>query len=97
MNFVKDYPSLFQFFAGYFSDSDFEELSDEEIVINYKNKLIGWVKCKENMEELNKELIDLMRNIEYYREEVSEESNRYFETPADALIWLEMIRKNLAV
>ncbi|MCH5720503.1 contact-dependent growth inhibition system immunity protein [Niabella hibiscisoli] len=95
MSFKKSYPVLYQFFGAYFPDADIEGLTDEEVTTNYIIDSNKSEKSKTELEQTKKELSSLMCNIEDYWQEVSDESNRFFESPSDALEWLAMINHKL--
>ncbi|WP_315814166.1 hypothetical protein [Paraflavitalea speifideaquila] len=95
MSLKNDYPRLFQFFGGYFPDADFDGITDQEVVNNYIIEFSKSEKFKLELEQLKKELITLMSNIEPYWQEVSQDANRYFRSPADTLEWLDMIKGEL--
>jgi len=87
MSFKNEFPELFQFFGDYFPDADFEDLTDEEIVSDYLSK-------HEQRNNYQK-IIELIKDIDNYWEEVGDEANRYFENPQDALTWLNRIKAEL--
>ncbi len=89
------YPELFQFFGGYFSDADFENITDEEVVSRYVSDCNVSERSKLELENATKELEDLINNIKEYWQEVGQEANRYFKTSDEALEWLEMISREL--
>lgn len=94
MSFIKDYPNLFQFFVGYFPDADFENLTDEEIVSEYvleHKKYDNYQKIIQLIKNIEK----LINNIDNYWEEVGDEANRYFKNSQEALVWLNMIKREL--
>lgn len=95
VNFKKDYPELFQFFAGYFPDADFDGITDEDVVAIYVADCIKSENSKIELEKTKKELINLIDNIEKYWQEVGKEANRYFHSSIDALQWLNMINQRL--
>ena len=85
------YPRLFQFFVGYFSDSDFEELTDKEIILKYIDDCNKSNYSKKELKEVEKDILDLSLEIDNFWESLSAESNIYFENSNDALIWLDKI------
>lgn len=89
MNFKDRFPILQQFFGGYFPDSDFDNLSDEDVVKSYLQIGIN------NLPEMKNELELLILNIDSFWEDVGSEANRYFEEPVEAFHWLVMIKKEL--
>ncbi|MGG5210116.1 hypothetical protein ACQWU4_14395 [Chryseobacterium sp. MIQD13] len=96
MNFIKDYPNLFHFFAGYFPDADFDNLTDEEVVANYIDDCSKSEFSKKELQRTKEELDILINNIDNYWFEVGDEANRYFENSQDALKWLNMIKTELS-
>ncbi|MBT2620283.1 hypothetical protein [Chryseobacterium sp. ISL-6] len=95
MNFKKEFPNLDQFFAGYFPDADFDNLTDEEVVENYIADCNSSEVSKKTLDKVREELPLLIDNIESYWQIVGDEANRYFENSHDALEWLMMIKKEL--
>lgn len=95
MRFKTTYPELFQFFGGYFPDADFEDITDEEVVLRYVSDCSASEISKQELEGTIREIEDLRINIEEYWQEVGEEANRYFKTSNDALEWLDMISREL--
>ncbi len=91
----KDFPELYQFFGGYFPPADFEDISDEEVVIKYKNDCLKSTIGKKNLEEAKNELQKLFFHVDSYWEDIIETSNRHFDTVKDTSNWLEMIMKKL--
>jgi hypothetical protein len=96
MNFESEFPQLTQFLGSYFPDADFEGLTDEEVVANYISD------CNKSeisksilMIVREKELPALINNIEDHWEYIRDEANRYFESPQEALLWLNMIQREL--
>ncbi|MBW7675547.1 hypothetical protein [Chryseobacterium chendengshani] len=94
MNFIKDFPNLFQFFGGYFPDSDLDNLTDEDIVSKYVLQHFLNNDYKK-IEELIVDIERLINGIDSYWVEVGDEANRYFENSQDALRWLNMIKVEL--
>jgi len=94
MNFNDKYPRLFQFLVGYFSDYDFEDLTDEQIVLNYINDCNKSEISKKDLEAVKKDIDDLIIKIDDYWEVLSIESNIYFKNSEEALNWINRI-KNL--
>ncbi len=97
MTFKGDFPELYQFFVGYFPDAD--DLSDEEVVLQYKTDCLNsedgvghLVQTKAELDKIMNEIYDL--NL--FNEVVSE-SNRYFESQKDIIVWLKMIRSELEI
>ena len=95
MRFRIRYPGLFQFFGGYFPDADFEDITDEEVVLRYVSDCSASEISKQELERTIREIEDLIVNIEEYWQEVGEEANRYFKTSHDALEWLSLISREL--
>lgn len=95
MNFIKDFPNLFQFFGGYFPDADFNNLIDEDIVSEYVLEHVRNNDYKK-IQELIIDIDRLIDNVNSYWEEFGEEANRYFENSQEALEWLIMIRQELS-
>ena len=96
MNFESKFPQLVQFFGAYFPDADFDNLTDEEVVANYIadcNKSEASKKILKLIKE--KELPDLMTQVDEHWEFIRDEANRYFENSQEALVWLNMIKKEL--
>lgn len=97
MNLREKYPNLFQLFVGYFADADFENLTDQEVILNYildcnKSKK-SRIELANTIEELDLAIVD----IEKSWNEVSFESNRYFENSSQVKVWLKMIKQGLVI
>ncbi|KAA1247715.1 contact-dependent growth inhibition system immunity protein [Aquimarina sp. RZ0] len=79
------YPYLFQFFTGYFPESDLDQLTDYEVVQKY---------LKENSETVltktKKELQELLNDGDIWKE-IGIEINRYFGNDKEIKAWLEMV------
>ncbi|WP_027386474.1 hypothetical protein [Chryseobacterium gregarium] len=95
MIFTNDYPNLFHFFAGYFPDADFNNLTDEEVVANYIDDCNRSEFSKKELQHTKEELDILINNIDNYWLQVGDEANRYFENQQETLIWLTMIKREL--
>jgi len=96
MSFEKDFPQLTQFFGSYFPDADFDNLTDEEVVANYISDCNKSETSKSILMIVReKELPALINNIEAHWEYIRDEANRYFESPQEALLWLNMIQREL--
>ncbi len=89
MKFVDKYPDLFNFFAGYFPDADFDKLTDEEVVAGYRTDC-----SNADIEQTVKELNLLLTDPEYWHYAAAE-ANRYLPTSQDVINWLTMVRKEL--
>ena len=95
MNFINDFPNLFQFFGGYFPDADFDNLTDENVVMNYVIDCNKSEVSKKALAKAKEELSILIIKIDSYWEDLESETNRYFEGPQDALNWLNMVWREL--
>jgi len=91
MNFMDHYPRLFQFLAGYFPDSDFDNLSDEEIIKEYLS-----ICDSDRLSQILIELDDLITKVNTFWKEVSYITNIYFETEEATLEWLLFVQKSLS-
>ncbi|MCK7556239.1 contact-dependent growth inhibition system immunity protein [Chitinophaga sedimenti] len=96
MSFVEDYPNLAEFFPAYFADADLLGMSDVEAIrlfVSENNKSTDGIKMlKDSCDELSA----LLTNIDLHWQSVSDEANRYFVSPADAMQWLKMVSKELS-
>ena len=90
MNLQNDYPEVWNFLSGYFPDSDFDILSDEEIVMQYRSDVIP-----NELEQSKKEISNLILNISLYWKEVSISANRYFNNSNECRSWLEEMKSIL--
>jgi hypothetical protein len=93
--FIGNFPELYQFFAGYFPDADFDKLSDEEVVHQYKADCLKSDVGMFQIESALKELEQLIVQSGIYWKDVQSEANRHFDTAEDALIWLNQVKRNL--
>lgn len=66
MTFQEKYPKLFQFFAGYFPDADFEDLTDEEVVSNYLSDCYRSEISRKNLEMVKQDVDRLIADIKLY-------------------------------
>ena len=90
MSLQEQYPTLWNFFGACFPDADFDNLTDEAVVAQYKAnaRASGVARA---VAELDRLLTDAA-----HWETAAGEANRYFETPAEMRQWLLMVRKELA-
>ncbi|AYZ37023.1 hypothetical protein EGY07_16395 [Chryseobacterium indologenes] len=95
MDFKNQFPNLYQFLGGYFPDADFDNLTDEDVVKNYVDDCKKSKSSIKSLEETKEELLLLINKIDIYLQDVENESNRYFENSQDALVWLNMIKREL--
>ena len=85
-----NYEKLFNFLGSWFPDMDFEGLTDEEVVKEYK-KTIGSIELNDVITEGQ----DVGKKIDDYWKIISKETNLYFNDPNEALLWLKSIIKLL--
>jgi hypothetical protein len=90
MSFQEQYPTLWNFFGGYFPDADFDNLTDEAVVAQYKAEVWAY-EVAQAVAELDRLLADAA-----HWQTAADQANRYFETPAEMRKWLLMVRKELA-
>lgn len=90
MTLKERFPNLYQFFGGYFPDSDFDNLTEEEVVREYVSDC-----SKEELSITLKEMDELIGEVNEFWKAVGSQANRYFENVDDALHWLKLIRKEL--
>ena len=89
-NFKEKYPRLFNLFGAYFPDADFDNLTDEEVVANYR---LG---CRpEDLSATQLELNSLIDNPSYWQDAI-DDANRYFSGQKDIFEWFSMIRSELS-
>lgn len=96
MNFIEDYPNLFQFFSGYFSDADLFGLSDIEAIRSFVSDVGTSEEARKTLKDVQNELISLISHIDFYWRSVSSEANRYFVGPEDTIGWLRMVSSELS-
>jgi hypothetical protein len=90
MSFREQYPTLWNFFSAYFPDTDFDNLTDEAVVAQYKADG-GASEVAQAVAELDR----LMADTAHWQT-AANDANRYFETPAEMRKWLLMVSKELA-
>lgn len=93
MKFTERYPNLFQFFSGYFPDSDFDALTNEEVVEKYIVDCNKSEKSMDELQETKKELAMLSYDCEIYWKDIMDLTNIYFESPNQTSKWLKQIQK----
>ena len=83
-NFQANFPLTYQLLGAWFSDIDYEDITYEEVIENYKK-----VTKKQNLDlpKLKKELDKNTIDHQY----ISQLSNIYFENNDDVLKWLNEI------
>lgn len=89
MGFEEKYPRLWQFFAGYYHDAHFDNLTDEAVVAGYKADL-----RKEDLPRVVVELDKLIADVSYW-EQAASSANLYFATQEENLSWLLLVRREL--
>lgn len=92
MNFKIKYPKLYQFLAGYFPDADFENLTDEQVVLNYINDCVKSEASKKDLNQTRKEISEVDKDIEIIWEEIGDSANLFFENSTQARSWMNDIR-----
>ncbi|CAA0287210.1 hypothetical protein Q5X75_16680 [Acinetobacter baumannii] len=85
-NFESNFPLMYQLLGAWFSDLDYEDITYQEVVKNYKK-----VAKSEEIDSLKLEFKEiLIKKIIDYKY-ISQLSNIYFENNEDALKWLSEI------
>ncbi|MDC4368348.1 hypothetical protein OHV40_19480 [Acinetobacter baumannii] len=85
-NFESNFPLMYQLLGAWFSDLDYEDITYQEVVKNYKK-----VAKSEKIDSLKLEFKEiLIKKIIDYKY-ISQLSNIYFENNEDALKWLSEI------
>ncbi|MDE3322391.1 hypothetical protein [Acinetobacter nosocomialis] len=82
-NFESNFPITYQFLGAWFSDLDYEDITYQEVVKNYK-KVAKSEKIDSLKLEFKEILIKKMIDYKY----ISQLSNVYFENNEDVLKWL---------
>ncbi|CDG19387.1 hypothetical protein [Xenorhabdus doucetiae] len=90
MIFREKYNNLYNFFGAWFPDADFEELTDEEIVISFK-KVTSNAVINETLDEISL----LVKDGSFPLDEIIDSTNIYFEDKADCINWLVDIQNYL--
>ncbi|EKP67157.1 Uncharacterised protein [Acinetobacter baumannii] len=85
-NFESNFPLMYQLLGAWFSDLDYEDITYQEVVKNYK-KVAKSEKIDSLKLEFKEILIKKMIDYKY----ISQLSNIYFENNEDALKWLSEI------
>ncbi|EPJ9959633.1 contact-dependent growth inhibition system immunity protein [Acinetobacter baumannii] len=85
-NFESNFPLMYQLLGAWFSDLDYEEITYQEVVKNYK-KVAKSEKIDSLKLEFKEILIKKMIDYKY----ISQLSNIYFENNEDTLKWLSEI------
>ncbi|MDC4946917.1 hypothetical protein OHW09_08375 [Acinetobacter baumannii] len=85
-NFESNFPLMYQLLGAWFSDLDYEDITYQEVVKNYKK-----VAKSEEIDSLKLEFKEiLVKKIIDYKY-ISQLSNIYFENNEDTLKWLSEI------
>ncbi|ELX04387.1 hypothetical protein [Acinetobacter baumannii] len=85
-NFESNFPLMYQLLGAWFSDLDYEDITYQEVVKNYKK-----VAKSEEIDSLKLEFKEiLIKKIIDYKY-ISQLSNIYFENNEDTLKWLSEI------
>lgn len=85
-NFESNFPLMHQLLGAWYSDLDYEDITYQEVVKNYK-KVTKSEKIDSLKLEFKEILIKKMIDYKY----ISQLSNIYFENNEDALKWLSEI------
>lgn len=88
-NFQANFPLTYQLLRAWFSDIDYEDITYEKVIENYKK-----VTKKQNLELLKLELPELKKELDKNtidHQYISHLSNIYFENNDDVLKWLNEI------
>ncbi|AIL77853.1 hypothetical protein APD02_07005 [Acinetobacter baumannii] len=85
-NFESNFPLMYQLLGAWFSDLDYEDITYQEVVKNYK-KVAKSEKIDSLKLEFKEILIKKMIDYKY----ISQLSNIYFENNEDTLKWLSEI------
>lgn len=85
-NFESNFPLMYQLLGTWFSDLDYEDITYQEVVKNYK-KVAKSEKIDSLKLEFKEILIKKMIDYKY----ISQLSNIYFENNEDTLKWLSEI------
>jgi hypothetical protein len=89
-NFKINFPLTYQLLGAWFSDSDYEDLNDQEIINEYKK-----VSKPERLTFLIHEMSTLLKIEDIDKEYISKLSNIYFEDESDLRQWLNEINNYL--
>ena len=84
------YEKLFNFLGSWFPDMDFEGLTDEDVVKEYKKTV-----SQAELDSVITEAKEVSKKIEKYWKTISKETNLYFNDQGEALVWLNSIIKLL--
>ncbi|MDV2460849.1 hypothetical protein CMU95_02675 [Elizabethkingia anophelis] len=88
-NFQVNFPLTYQLLGAWFSDIDYEDITYEKMIENYKK-----VTKRQDLDLLKLELPELKRELDKYTIDykyISRLSNIYFENNDDVLKWLNEI------
>lgn len=92
-NLQVNFPLTYQLLGAWFSDIDYEDITYEKVIENYKK-----VTKKQNLDLLKLELPELKKELDKNTVDyiyISRFSNIYFENNDDILKWLNEIFTNL--
>ena len=89
-NFKINFPLTYQLLGAWFSDSDYEDLNDQEIINEYKK-----VSKPERLASLIHEMSTLLKIEDIDKDYISKLSNIYFEDENDLRQWLNEINNYL--
>ena len=90
MNITDSYPNLYNFLASWFPDADFDELSDRDIVISFKN-----VSSIDKVNMIIEELSLVISDGELSIEDVSQCTNIHSNDKLELINWLTEIKEYL--
>ncbi|BET97920.1 contact-dependent growth inhibition system immunity protein [Xenorhabdus taiwanensis] len=91
MSFREKYKNLYNFFGAWFPDADFEDLTDEEIVISFKKVTSNEV-INAALDEISSLLVE---DASFPLDEIIDSTNIHFEDKADCINWLINIQSYL--
>ncbi|MDC5166612.1 contact-dependent growth inhibition system immunity protein [Acinetobacter baumannii] len=82
-NFESNFPLMYQLLGAWFSDADYEDLRDQEIINEYKK-----VSKSERLASLIREMNIILQIKNIDKDYISKLSSVYFEDKNDLFQWL---------
>ncbi len=86
MSLENKYEAAFNFLGAWFPDMDYDGLTEEEIVSDFKKTV-----DKDQLAEIILEIKEIQNDINVYWEKIVQETNLYFENANEVKQWLDLI------
>ena len=86
MSFKNRYEETFNFLGSWFPDMDYDDLTEERVVSNFKKTI-----DKDHLNKVILEIKEIQDDINDYWEKIVQETNLYFEDANQVKQWLDLI------